>query len=278
VDNRARDHRLRVLFPVPFRTDQVAAEGTFEVRVRPATAPRPADVEDWAEEPVNTFPHKRFVDISNGEVGLGLLNRGLPEYEILSEGPAVSPGQMAVAVTLLRCVEWLSRADLATRRGHAGPMIYTPEGQCPGRQEFDYALVLHAGDWAAEEALVLREARAFNIPVRSLALPAAGAGALPAERKAQPLPASARLLALEPPELVVSAIKRSNDGMGLVVRVYNPLRHAVEAALSPGLVFSQAFVANLQEAPREQLLWSGEEGDALHFGVRAGEITTLLFR
>ncbi len=278
VDNRARDHRLRVLFPVPYRTEQVAAEGTFEVRIRPVASLRPASVENWAEEPVNTYPHKRFVDCSNGVIGLGLLNRGLPEYEIVSAGPAVEAGGMAIALTLLRCVEWLSRGDLATRRGHAGPMIYTPEGQCPGRQEFDYALVPHGGDWTAEETLVLREAQAFNIPVRSLVLPAVGTGDQLMAQPAAPLASRMQLLAFEPVELVLSAIKRSDDGQGMVVRLYNPLTHAVEAALRPGLVFSQAFVANLQEEYQEQLPWSGEEGETLHVGMRAGEITTIVLR
>jgi len=277
VDNRVKDHRLRVLFPVPYSVEHVAAEGTFEVRIRPVAAPRPDDVEDWIEEPVNTFPHKRFVDLSNGSLGLGVLNRGLPEYEILRDGPGIAPGQVAVALTLLRCVEWLSRGDLATRRGHAGPMERTPEAQCLGHQEFEYALVPHSGDWAAEEALVQREARALNIPVRSLVLPPALVGDRPTEQKKVPLPSCMQLLELEPRELVVSAIKRSNSGKGLVVRIYNPLTHAVEAALRPGLVFSQAFVANLQEEQQEQLLWNGEEEKILHVGVRAGEITTILF-
>jgi alpha-mannosidase len=277
VDNQVKDHRLRVLFPVPYSVEHVAAEGTFEVRVRPVAAPRPDDVEDWIEEPVNTFPHKRFVDLSNGSLGLGVLNRGLPEYEILRDGPGIAPGQVAVALTLLRCVEWLSRGDLATRRGHAGPMERTPEAQCLGRQEFDYALVPHSGNWTAEEALVQREAQALNIPVRSLVLPPVLAGDYPTGQKKVPLSSCMQLLELEPRELVVSAMKRSNSGKGLVVRIYNPLTHAVEAALRPGLVFSQAFVANLQEEQQEQLLWSGEEEKILHVGLRAGEVATILF-
>ena len=164
VENSAKDHRLRVTFPLPYSIQTAAAEGTFEVRVRPIAAPRPADVAEWIEEPVNTFPQKRFVDASNGTIGLGVLNRGLPEYEIIPD----ESGQMAVAVTLLRCVEWLSRGDLSTRKGDAGPQELTPEAQCLGHHEFDYALVPHSGDWEAEEALVLREAQAFNTPIRAL--------------------------------------------------------------------------------------------------------------
>src|SRR5207245_11425083 len=56
LDNRVKDHRLRAIFPVPVRVEHVAAEGTFEVRTRPAATARPADIADWADGHVNTFP------------------------------------------------------------------------------------------------------------------------------------------------------------------------------------------------------------------------------
>ena len=264
VENTVKDHRLRVTFPVSYTVESAAAEGTFEVRSRPAAAPRPANVNEWMEEPVNTFPQKRFVDVSNGTIGLGVLNRGLPEYEIVQD----ESGQMAVAVTLLRCIEWLSRSDLSTRRGPAGPMEFTPEGQCLGHHVFDYALVPHSGDWEAEEALVLREAQAFNTPVRILA----------SEQHDGQLSSRATLVEIEPRTLVVSAIKQSETGQGVIVRVYNPLSHAVEASLRPGFACTKAFVTNLQEQQQEQLFWSGEEELPLYVGFRGGEIKTILFQ
>lgn len=274
VENRVKDHRIRVLFPVLYTVEHVAAEGTFEVRTRPVSLPRTADVLEWTEEPVNTYPQKRFVDISNGHVGLGILNRGLPEYEVLQNGPGVPPEGMAVAVTLLRCVEWLSRGDLSTRRGHAGPMEHTPEAQCLGTYAYAYALVPHAGDWEAVEALVLREAQAFNTPVRALVT----------DQHEGRQPSQAMLLEVEPRELVVSAIKQSHTGNGLIVRVYNPLSHAVEASIRPAIDCAKAFVTNLAEEPQEQVFWSGEEhagqlqGTPLYIGVGAGKIVTLLFQ
>jgi len=271
VENIVKDHRLRVTFPVPYRVERVAAEGTFEVRSRPLGAHRPADVTEWLEEPVNTFPQKRFVDVSNGKVGLGVLNRGLPEYEIVQD----EAGQMAVALTLLRCVEWLSRGDLSTRQGHAGPMEFTPEAQCLGHHEFDYALVPHSDDWEVEEALVLREAHAFNTPVRVLT----------SQQHEGQLPSRATLVEVEPGMLVVSAIKQSETGQGVIVRVYNPLSHAVEASLRPGFACSRAFVTNLQEEegeghpqevpevrPPQGMREAGHpQGEPLHVGLRGGE-------
>lgn len=274
VENKVKDHRFRAIFPVYYTVENVAAEGTFEVRMRPVSLPRTADVLEWTEEPVNTFPQKRFVDISNGHVGLGILNRGLPEYEVLRDGPGVPPEGMAVAITLLRCVEWLSRGDLSNRRGHAGPMEHTPEAQCLGQYAFDYALVPHGGDWETEEALVLREAQAFNIPVRALVT----------DQHEGQQPSQALLLEVEPRELVVSAIKRSNTGNGLIVRIYNPLAHAIEASIRPTIDCTKAFVTNLAEESQEQVFWSGEEqerqaqGTPLYMGIGAGKIVTLLFQ
>jgi alpha-mannosidase len=262
VENLVKDHRLRVAFPVPYTVEDASAEGTFEVRTRPVAAARPEDISEWAEEPVNSFPQKRFVDVSDGTIGLAVLNRGLPEYEVTKD----ENEQMAVAITLLRCVEWLSRGDLAGRRGHAGPMEHTPEGQCLGHHEFDYALVLHSGDWEAEKALVLHEAQAFNTPVRV---------SVTTQHEGQ-LPSHTSFVELEPRELVVSAIKRSNDGKGIIVRFYNPLSRAVEASLWPGFACSQAYVTNLLEEPGEQLFWNGEDEEPLHIGVRSGEIVTVL--
>jgi len=166
-------------------------------------------------------------------------------------------------VTLLRCVEWLSRGDLSTRRGHAGPMEFTPEAQCLGHHEFDYALVPHSGDWEAEEALVLREAQAFNTPVRVLV----------SEQHEGQLPSRSTLVEVEPHTLVVSAIKQSETGQGVIVRIYNPLSHPVQATIRPGFACTQAFVTNLNEEPTGQ-----PQGLPLHIGLRSGEIITVLFQ
>ncbi len=273
VDNRVKDHRLRVLFPVSFTAEEVAAEGTFEVRMRPVAQSIPADVAEWIEGLVNVFPQKRFVDVSNGEIGLAVLNRGLPEYEIVQSGPGIAEsegqqgGQMALALTLLRCVEWLSRGDLSTRRGYAGPMERTPEAQCLGHQEFDYALVPHRGTWETEEARVLREAQAFNVPVTTRAVVT--------EQHAGQLPAEATLVEVQPGELLVSAVKRSNDGRGIIVRVYNPLQREVNARIRPGVAFTRAYMTNLLEERQEPVDISNTQ--TVKVAIRSGEITTLVF-
>jgi mannosylglycerate hydrolase len=200
VQNHAQEHRLRVYFPAGLQTDVSHAEQHFGVVRRPLAVP--AWDETWAEEPVGTYAQKSFVDVSDGERGLMLANRGLPEYEVL-------PGEesVTIALTLLRCVGHLARFDLSSRPGLAGPLVATPGAQMLGWHAFDYALIPHGGGW--EESWP--EAHRFAVPMRARRVED-GSGALPWE---------GALLALDGPAFVVSALKRAEDGEGVVVRLYN---------------------------------------------------------
>jgi alpha-mannosidase len=170
----------------------------------------------------------------------------------------------------LRCVEWLSRGDLSTRHGHAGPVEQTPEAQCLGHHEFDYALVPHRGTWEADDALVLREAQAFNTPIAT--------GVVVTDQHDGELPSSASFITVEPDALVLSALKRSNAGQGIVVRVYNPTGHDLDAKISPQFAFTQVYMANLLEAylVEESSLLSLKAG-SVKVSIRGGAIMTLVF-
>jgi mannosylglycerate hydrolase len=139
IINRTADHRLRAHFPLPFHASQSAADTPFHVTKRPVTGPRRDPGAPEIELP--TYPMWSFVDVSDGRAGVALIAEGLHEYEVL-------PGlQQELALTLLRAVGWLSREDLTTRTGHAGPAMETPDAQLPGGHRFRYSLFFHPGDW-----------------------------------------------------------------------------------------------------------------------------------
>ena len=114
VDNRASDHRLRLLFPTGAASvDHARADTAFDVITRPARVPVPATIRN--ESPVSSMPMISMVDAGDAEVGATVIGKGLMEYEVVGDEPAI-------AVTLVRAVGDLSRNDLATRpSGHAGP-------------------------------------------------------------------------------------------------------------------------------------------------------------
>jgi mannosylglycerate hydrolase len=253
VDNQALDHRLRAYFPTGAHSDVTHAEQHFGVVSRPIAVPLADDT--WMEQPVGTYPQKTFVDVSDGRQGLLLANRGLPEYEAL-----LGPEGVTLALTLLRCVGWLSRPDLSVRKGPAGPTVETPGAQCPGRHVFEYAVVPHEGGW--QNAFL--EAHRFARPMRAAL--ASGAGSLPV---------SASLVEVRPSRLVVSAVKAAEGGRGLVVRLYNISNRAVRGSVRLTEPHGRVEFVSLNEEP---LAEAPLEDGRVNLTVRRNEIVSLLFQ
>jgi alpha-mannosidase len=162
----------------------------------------------------------------------------------------------AIALTLLRCTGDLSRHDLRTRPGPAGPGTATPLAQCPGALEARLSLFAGLDPAAARDA--------------ELGLRAVTAG--PA-----PLAAAGRaLVELEPRGLVLSALKPAEQGPGLVLRVLNPGDTAVAARVRPGFAFERATPVRLDEEPAAFAL--SRQGAELHFEVPAHALRSLLVR
>jgi alpha-mannosidase len=186
VENEAEDHRLRVLVRSDESADEVRAEGQFAVVRRPLVPPEPRTT--WVEPPVPTAH-------TLGIVALGplvLLTKGLPEYEASAEG---------LRLTLLRCVGAISRpSGMATRPLAAGPDIATPDGQCRGRHVFEYALRFDGGELS--NAALVRASQDYRTDFV----------------RGDPFDAPLELGG----DVVFSCLKQSEDGRGLVLRVFNP--------------------------------------------------------
>ena len=168
VENHARDHRLRVHFPTGLDCNDVNEpvsadfDGHFEVVRRPfgETAQQSSDQSGlWIEQPRPEVPQRAFTDVSSGSRGLMIANRGLPEVEVLKREDGIAE----IALTLLRCVGWLSRDDLFTRPGHAGPGMETPDAQMPGTWGFDYSVIPHVKGQTSPYPLSYN----FEVPLRA---------------------------------------------------------------------------------------------------------------
>jgi alpha-mannosidase len=240
LDNPARDHRLRVCFPVGVARDPARAEGQFALVRRALDRRQPAT--EWAEPPDPT-------DHTLGAVALGpiaLLTKGLPEYEA-----RVSDGRAELCLTLLRCVGVIAQPGgvLASRPQHAGPRTLTPEGQCLGRHEFEYALV--PGADALDDVALLRESQDYRHGL--LTVPEAVDFEPP--------------LALEG-DVVFSCLKGAEDGDGLIMRCFNPAAAPAEVRVGGPVAVSRV---RLDETTEE----SPEDG---RLQLRPGEIGTLRLR
>ncbi|MBS1253825.1 MAG: Mannosylglycerate hydrolase [Anaerolineales bacterium] len=228
--------------------------------------------------------HQRcFVDVSDGQAGLAVFNRGLPEYEVLR-----ADGRNRVAVTLLRCVDMISRGDLLTRPEHAGIPCPAPEGQCIGEYTFEYAVHPHLGDWHT----VYRDAYTFRAPVylrrgdehEGYIAEEVWPNEPPANQAADPttlkssdltgdLPSELSFLTLEPETLVLSAVKRSEQGHKLIVRFYNPTSESAQATIRLCRPIRAAQAVNLNEEPQAEL--AVDEDGSLTLPVGGKQVRTI---
>ena len=250
-DNRTCDHRLRVEFPTAIKSDYVYVEGHFDVVKRSINVP---DSEGWKEKAYKTAHNSGFVDINNKEYGLSVLNQGLPEYEIF-------PENNTIALTLLRCVGWLSRGDLEYRKEDAGPSLPTPEAQCLGEHVFSYALIPHQGNW--DTACISQRTKQYKTKILTRQL----------ENQFGNLPSSFSFIQLEGEHLEISAIKKSEFENKLVIRVYNPIDRETTGKIKLGVNVFKVYLGKLDESYGEELPYN----NGVEIELKPKEIKTIIF-
>lgn len=240
VRNRCKDHRIRVMFPTDIETGESLAQTQFDVTthpVRPEIFDNSGIPEDVSRiiigaresEPVTQFPQREFVAVTDGTVGAAVLNRGLPEYEVL-------PERTAIALTLFRSVGWLARVDLNTRIGDAGPEIFTPDAQSLRDMEFQYGFCPYFG--TLEDGRVMEKAADFNQPALVVRT-AVQQGELPARKSWVSVESKA--------DVKITAVKKAQDRQGMILRFYHAGERAQTVKFCFGNVVETACETNLAE-------------------------------
>nr|WP_318384997.1 mannosylglycerate hydrolase [uncultured Enterobacter sp.] len=215
LDNQADDHRLRVLIPTPFITEEVLADTQFGSITRPTQDSAMANwqQEGWKEAPVPVWNLLNYAALSQGRQGMALFTEGLREFEILGER------EKTFALTLLRGVGHLGKASLLSRPGRpSGIKLPVPEAQLRGPLHSRFSLFAFTG--TADSAGVAQQARAWLTPVQCYnKIPWNAMKLNPASFAT---PACYSLLTLPPNGCQLSALKKAEDRDELIVRLFNP--------------------------------------------------------
>jgi alpha-mannosidase len=247
VENTITDHRLRVCFPSGMaKATTVHVDSPFDVVSRPIAIP---DSTGWYEAAARTLPTTSFVDVSDGDAGLAVLHYGFSEYEVIDDPTRT------VALTMLRC--------FGTAGNPTETHVDQPLAQCQGRHTFRYAVQPHVGDWRTGG--VLGQAGVYTSRLRAVVCTA----------HAGTLPRCHSFFSLEPKTFVVTAVKQSEAGDGIVVRGYNPTSEVMKVTLKlPDKVVRATQVMLEETAVGELSVCDGK----VSVSARAGEIVSILVR
>lgn len=186
LDNNARDHRMRMLFPTDVGGDSHYADSVFDLLKR-TDVPGP----NWTN-PSCCDHMQMYVAAADAKGGLGVSNRGQYEYEVLDD-------RKTLAVTLLRSVGEL--ADWG--------VFPTPEAQCRGAFEAELALIPLENESAVVEGY--RMANVFQTKLGSTSI----------RKTSGALPAMHSFLRWSGEGLICTCFKNAVDGKGYVMRLFN---------------------------------------------------------
>ncbi len=214
-NNKVKDHRLRVLFPTGIDTSYHYADGQFDVLER-SNSPW----EGW-ENPSNCQRQQKFVNINDGERGLMIANKGLPEYEIIPE-----KGN-SIGLTLLRSV------------GEMGDWGYfpTPKAQCIGLNSYEYSIIPHSGDYLTSKAF--REANNFNSPLLGY--------------QSNNTCQNEALFDINSDYIILSALKKAEDRDSIIVRFYNISDESEDFKLKSEREIKESYIVNMNEERKEKI-------------------------
>lgn len=268
IENASKDHRLRILFPSKIKSEKVHADGHFYIVPRDVNLP---DYENWAQKALPTNHQKDFVCVLDKNKCFAVLNKGLPEYEAIKE----NDGTITLAITLLRCIGWLSRGDLATRGTIAGPDLNTPGAQCPGKHLFEFSLTIQhkKGDYLDSGIHVL--GKEFNNPLMSIIpetvktpiralnkivlspIAVLAVFRTPLRKEIEEfLPHTLSFLEIDNKKILLSALKQSEAGDTLIIRLYNlsSKKESCNLKFFEGISIKNVEIANfLEEKPNNDI-------------------------
>ena len=273
VDNQGLSHRLCILFDSGLVTKFNYADQQFGSVKRPNVyekemklyleglgnqekVEKPKELANWAndqstwqEPPISIEPTQSYVALADESRGIAVIPQGVREYEIIGE-----QGNQ-IRLTLFRTYGFMGKENLVYRPGRASGerIIATPAAQL--LKEMDFKLGFTTFDGDINNANIDTLAKEYNTPIEVYEYADFLNGRLIffQEDEEQILPTSLSLFSSEN-NLVVSAIKKSEDGEGYILRLFNGKDHqGIGDKLTFNFDIKEAYYTNLKEEKTEKI-------------------------
>jgi alpha-mannosidase len=195
---------------------------------------RPTTRNNSWEQAQFEVPALRWADLGDGQHGFSLLNESKYGYDDKDN---------ELRISLLRSPTW---PDPDADRG---------------RHHFSYALYPHGGDW--RQALTVRHGYEYNYKLRAMQVQA-HTGSLPAEHA---------YITVNPQNVVLTALKKAEDGNGLIFRMYEWAGKSGSVEIHVPKGATGATLTNLMEKPEGSEL--AIEKETVTAPIHAYEILTV---
>jgi alpha-mannosidase len=212
-----------------------ASSGFATYEIPYGTIERPTTRNNSWEQAKFEVPAIRWADLGDGQHGLSLINESKYGYDVKGN---------VLRLTLLR-----------------SPLAPDPQAD-RGRQHFSYALYPHAGDW--KQALTIRRGYEYNYKL----------AAMQVEPHAGTLPSIHSFVRVAPETVVLTALKKAEDGNALILRFYEWAGKSGTAELSVPAGAVSATATNLMELPQGAPL-AVQSGRQLSVPIHPYEIQTI---
>lgn len=230
LDNTAKDHRMRLVLHTDVAASDSFADTPFGMIRRPVVDPH---LKDWQaigykEEPTTLRPMIHLANTHDDQHSWTFLGLGEKDFQIIGEH------FNDLAITLFRGVGYLGRPDLKRRPGDASGLqtkyVPTPDSQLLGHRVFKGGICL---DPTFSPAVL--QARHHQLAQGSLYFQQQTLDRFTSPIQYFPINENPQALAHHPlldlhgPGVVVSSLTATQDGTGLVLRLYNPTKTTIAA-------------------------------------------------
>lgn len=255
IDNQVMDHRIRMLFPSEEEAVHVLAGGQLDVVMRSWDSGK-----EWQRD-ANSQPFWKWFAPVYEHGGTAIFAKGLHDYEMIHQG-------QTAGVTLLRSVETIHlREEVYMEQD------YQPKAQCIGKHTLELAVRPFAEVSATQ---LYQEAELYHQGVLAKLFPIdedkwnkgrswvqdtmhGGLFKLPVPNTSMPkLPLSDNLIKLGG-DVMVSALKWSEDGCNPIIRLYNVEALASRVSLSSTILSDQVIVTNILEEPQDTITFFNQQ-------------------
>lgn len=229
VINNCKDHMLTVSFPSGIDAKYSLSECPFEIRKRAIDDFTNDNGKKGAE--LERFTFHNFVNVSDEANSMSLMTKGLKEIGITNDEGAV------FNLTLLRAV-----TNMFPVHNDLFLEFEKETAQCMGEHLFEYAVLVHGGNDSVSEAV--EESRKYTIPMLAAEIGSGGKGLLDGDYS---------FVTMKSNKLVLCAVKQSEDGEGIILRLNNMSSETVSETMCFAEEIGEIYAVSLDEQRRELL-------------------------